>query len=442
MVGVLTTTQPAGERFTLTAPNTPGLLEAAVVDSTQLGAGLIVATLAALALVAASNGTSAFVLDQGVSYQLDTGNAFTVFSPLIIASAAGGRWFRKSKAYVVGNFTLWCESYGFGVVGFTPGQQAASSAAEPEIRLNMTALIDGTGNQQGAATDNGGNVWFTCNNNSFLTIDAYKFALADCLQSGTPAPSLHLAVTPPAASENAILAFDQQNGLWLGTGGHGATGQASFQRFGTRAASRANGLPAIKLTISAAGGSTADAQDLVFDGSGNAWVSFGFTNTGARNGGILMLTPAQLAAGGGAVVPTVLWIGTNFDGAGLGATTGMAIAPNNLLWVANYSNGAGINIRAWDLTGAVSGNPAPAVVLTSAQFNAPYWLGFDPQGNLWVQNGNDSKLMRIPAAQLGASGAVVPDVVLNPATTALSSKFTFPNNPDRVGLLPSGGPLL
>lgn len=412
----------------------PGAHVSDALDALKAANGTIIrsslSTLVSQDDAALPNGCTAYVIAEKEYYQLDTTNAFAVSNPLIVARGAGtGRWFRKSKAYVVGNFTLWCQSYGFGVVGFTPGQLTASNTQEPDISLNMTALIDNLGNQQGVVTDAEGNLWFAVNRASFTEIRFSKFLLADCLASGTPAAQLTLSAPLPTTSEAAILAFDSENGLWSAVGGHGTFGISSMVRYGVQAYESAQGIPGLTVTLNAVD-STSNQQDLVFDGQGNLWGSIGFSShAGTCNGGIFMLTPAQIAAGG-PQVPTVFWVGSNLTGPGLGSTCGLAVAPNGYIWAANF--GGVNNLRAWAPTHA-SGNPASDVVLTCSTFNGPYSIAFDAQGNLWVQNGNDNRLQRIPAANLTSSGSVTADVVLNPPTAVLTSKITFAKSPDRSG---------
>jgi sugar lactone lactonase YvrE len=151
-----------------------------------------------------------------------------------------------------------------------------------------------------------------------------------------------------------------------------------------------------------------------------------------------MFTKAQQQAGG-SQAPAVFWSGTNTGGPSLGATCGLAVAPNGFIWCADFDETPGHIVRAWAPTHP-TGNPAPDIVLTCATFSGPYSLAFDAEGNLWVMNGVDSKLQRIPAASLLVTGTVVADVIIDTPGNILGSKITFPNNPDRVGLLPSGAP--
>jgi len=412
-----------------------------MVDSVIIEAPPWVANLTALALVTGRpSGALVFVGDQNEPYELDKANAFAIHPTLIVAAAGGGRWFRRSKKYVIGNFTLWCQSWGYGIVGYTPGQLLASGSTEPDISLDLRAFKNAPGgNQQCVATDKDGNVWFGIDGwfptVLFIKTDVMMFALEDCLKSGTPKPRHFLPVPLGGKqTEAAVILFDKAGNLWSGMGEHGTFGYTQFQKYHPSQFDTADP-PRLTLQqvppLPGPAPTTSNQQDAVFDRDGNLWSSIGFG--GAANGGILKYTAAQVAAGG-VVLADVIWTGSNFTGAGLGATCQMALSPDGArLWVADYSGNK--VVKAWNIAGAVSGNPAPAITLTSASFNGgPYSLAFDLAGNLWVNNGNENRLMRIPAAQLVASGNVTPDIVITPVTAVLTSKMTFPNNPDRSGV--------
>lgn len=418
------------------------------------------ADLVARDTAAIPNGCRAWVVSEGVFYTLDTAAPLTVHPTLVIArptqsqrqsgtvpapAQLPGRWYRESRAYVVGNFTLWCQAYSLGFVGFTAGQLLASSSAAPDIIIN--ALPFPSSNQRGIVVDNLGNVWLTINRFDAGS-SVRKYALKDCLVSGSPAPVVTLE-TPAAVTEAAFSFFDRNGGLWVPNGTHGTFGKAAFVRYGQRSYSvSGTPQPGITLNVQAALGNTSPAtsnqQDSVFDGAGNLWTAVSFVD-GTSNGGIFMLSAAQLLASDPGLVPSKFWFGSNFTGAGLGGTTGLAFAPDGKLWCTQYANGAGTLLRAYDVT-QPSGNPAPVVTLTCTAFDGPYALAFDLSGNLWVGQGNSDKLVRLPAASLAVSGAVTPDVILTPPPPVpavsfyLQSNIAFPNNPDKSGPLPSGYP--
>ncbi len=381
------------------------------------------------------NGCQAYVVAEQEIYQLDTADALTTFSPLIIARGGGGpgKWYRRSRAYVVGNYTLWCESFGFGAVGFTPGQFVTGTFA-PDIALNFGGL-PGTG-QEDVIVDNLGNLWCTFNGPSvFNEIHIRKFLIKDCLRTGTPPIAVTIDVPVPASSESGCSLFDRDGALWTNNGTHGAAGVASFLRYGQRAYQQPEAIADTTL-VSINSPSTSNVQSMIVDGAGNLWASLVQGNNGAFTGAIVMFTRAQLQAGGSGIAPSVYWTGSNFSGSAIGSTMGMAFAANGWLWCAQGFGGSAI--RAWNTVGAASGNPAPNVIITCAAFANPYTLAFDPAGNLWTQNAVDNRLMRIPKAQLGASGVVVPDVIIT-STVALGN-ITFPHNPDKSGVQPSGWP--
>lgn len=390
------------------------------------------------------NGCQAYVISEAQTYTLDTANPLTTSSPLIVARGAGsGKWYRISRAYVVGNFTLWCASFNFGIVGFTPGQLLVSSAALPEIQLNMSALF-GTADQR-VITDSIGNIWVITRNTAFTIIKAYKFLLKDCLVSGTPTPSVTLTIPIPATTEALMGFFDKLNGLWVGNGGHGTFGVTRLVRYSQKDYQLSLGAPSTTLIAFDPGATdpaTSNQQDGVLDGQGNLWCSLAFTgDAGGINGGIIMFSQSQLASGGSSVVPSVFWKGSNFGAGagGVGHTSGLAISPAGLLWVTSIQASGG-TLKAWDIRNPSSGNPAPLITLTCVSFVASISIAFDAQGNLWLMDITTPKVIRIPAASLLASGAVVADIILSQATFNLEESLTFPNNPDRAGLLPSGIP--
>lgn len=436
-IGMATTLQDTGIEYKLLG----GITNADWVATSDAGAAYVIrANLAALTALddgRLPNGCQAYVVAEQEIYQLDTANALTTFSPLIVARGSGaGKWYRRSRAYVVARYTLWCEAYSVGAVGFTPGQLQATATVTPDIQLTFGALP--TNGQQDLVIDALGNIWITFNDGTFTAITIRKFLAKDCLASGSPTKALEISVpVPPATSESGCSLFDRSGGLWTNNGTHGANGVASFLRYGAKAYEQDTAQADTTLVAgpSPANPSTSNVQYMVLDGAGNLWASLVGGNGGAFNGAIVMYTAAQLQAGGSGILPTVYWTGANFTGVALGATTGLALASNGFLWCADYPDN---RLRAWNTIGAASGDPVPDVVLTSASFAGPYTVAFDAAGNLWTQNAFDNRLLRIAKANLGASGVVVPDVIIT-STVALGN-IAFPNNPDKSGLLPSGFP--
>lgn len=403
------------------------------------------------------NGFQVYVIAEREVYRLDTANPLTTSSPLIVArgaTAGAGKWYRRSRAYVVGNFTLWATPLGGATAGggdskmggFTPGQITVSNANLPDIILDLSAdFPTATNTTYSGITDAFGNLWVAgFSSAAFTAVKICKFNLKDILASGSPPSAVTISCTSPIGQVNAIqIAFDKQNSLWICYAKNGANGPSALQRFG-QSEYAVTGSPTadVTLTIFDQGvltPGTADLTGMTFDAAGNLWCAIGLAGPGSI-GGILMFSASQLTVTNASILPSVFWNGSNFAGGGISSISNVAFGPTGLIWATSY---AGNKIFAWDPRSPVSGNPAPTITLTSTQFNGPWSLCFDTSGNLWVCNDNNSHIYRIPAASLAASGAVIPDVILSQSTIlAFPIQITFPNNYGNSGLLPSGIPLV
>lgn len=412
------------------------------------GATAIAADLAALATndsPSLPNGYAVFVVSENETYQLDTVNPLTTSSPLIVArggASGAGKWYRRSRAYVVGNFTLWVAPFGGSagqniIAGFTPGQLQSSNSSPADILLDLNAVLDPTVNRVAdVVTDEQGNLWVQ----SFLhphppqpNGDSLKLALKDCLASGSPTPLVHLTGIGTNIPTNSIwtsAAFDKQNSLWIAYPSHGTFGVATFLKYGPPTYGHSGAPePDIRITLSSV---SADTAYPCFDGSGNLWASVYYINEGPV-GGVVMLAEAQLRASSSSLTPAVFWKGSNFTQAGPG---GIAFGPNGLLWVVNYQDNT---VKGFDPRSPQSGNPAPVLTVTSTTFNGAWNITFDPSGNLWICNFNDNKIMMFTRAQYESGGLLVPTVVLNQPTITTPMALTFPGNVQRSGLIRSPG---
>lgn len=364
------------------------------------------------------NGCGAYVVSEGETYRLDTSNSFVEFSPLIIGRTVGnGRWFKRSKAYVVSNFTLWVQGFNAKnyALGYTPGQLLASGTVQADIVLGSA---DNSNSSESAVVDGNGNLWWNIGG-AVAGKGVSKIALKDTLATGAPTPSVKI----DSGTSVNMAAFDKSNSLWT------ENASTVFKKFS--AAQYGNsGTPTPIVTVTQTG-VTGPINYMLFDDRGNLWGSSFVGNT------VFMMLASQLLTSA-SVAMSVIWAGSNTAGA-----TGIAFGPTGLLWVGGYAAGAG-TVKAFDPTNPVSGNPAPTIALTSTSFVGVEDIAFDAAGNLWVLNFDNKHLIRIPAASLGASGAVVPDVdiLIQTPTGAPSAVngMNFSYNPNRSGLLPSGGP--
>lgn len=365
------------------------------------------------------NGFSVYVISEAENYQLDIQNPLTTLSPLIVdrgATAGAGKWYRKSRADVVASYTLWVAGFNTAnyALGYTPGQLLTAGTVTPDILLTTA---DSTRHSYSVVVDMLGNLWWNLEANGSSNID--KIALKDTLQSGTPTPAVQLNITNFVKE----IAFDKQNNLWV------PMGAEAHQKYTPEQYSVSGSpTPTIFCQTKPAGFSEAF---LAFDHEGNLW-SAAFSGQS-----VIMVSREQLLFNSTLTqFPAAIWKGSNFVG-----PQGMAYSPNGLLWVTMYVAGAGF-ISAFDARNPSSGNPTPVVTITSSSFVGVTDCSFDAAGNLWALNFDNGKLLHIPASQLGASGAVTPDIVItmNTPTGGITGaeSFNFPNYPLRSGLVPAG----
>lgn len=395
-----------------------------------------------------STGSMVYVAEQGEYYQLDATNTFAVHPTLVIAATGGGRWFRRSKAYVVGNFTMWVcpfggPSAGFGanvINGYTPGQQIVAGTTA-DIVLDVSAAFTNDQAVFDVVVDNLNNIWVTSfdDHHSAATGRSAKYLLKDILASGAPTASV--VINQPAAAITSVwasLGFDKQNNLWAAFPKHGTGGIATFLQYGQYSYS-ISGTPNPRISITLAAGNAVgqlpnpspDTAFFAFDADGNLWAAIG-----TSGGGIFMISKEQLLSGTTSLFPAVRWEGSNFTGMD---AQGLAFAPNGDLWVADYANSS---LKSYDVRNPVSGNQAPLLTITSAgNLNGPDGICFDGSGNLWVANDNDSKVLKFAAADLSTGGAKTPVVVITPPNISFGNMIAFPNNPQRSGLVSSGAPI-
>ena len=380
-----------------------------------------VANLAALALLAgAETGTAQWVQDQGQFYQFEAASTFTAFSPLIVAGV-GGNWFKKSKAFVVANYTLWVAAFNTKnyALGYTPGQLLATGTVQADIVLQST---DNSNSSLCCVVDGNGNLWWDIGG-GVAGHAIHKIALLDTLQTGTPTPAVDLNA---GAATCVCHAFDKWNNLWC------SVGAAAFRKYGA-AQYGVSGTPTPPIIVQPT--FVTGGEDFIFfDDSNNLWFSSNSQSS------ISMLADSQLRTSSTSTErPSVIFSGANIVSAG-----GIAMGPLGLLWYVSYAAGAG-TVKAFDPTSPTSGNPAIVINLTSASFNGAWDLAFDRSGGLWVLNFDNGHLLHFTAASIAASGAVVPDVditITTPtgAVSAAAEGLNFSYNPNRSGLLPSGGP--
>ena len=161
-------------------------------------------------------------------------------------------------------------------------------------------------------------------------------------------------------------------------------------------------------TYGVGGNSTSpfEAEAEAFDAAGDLWVANG-------NSTIVEYPKSSLAQSGNPAPAVVL---TSDGSNSISSPSGLVFDASGDLWATNSGNGPGagsvVEFTRSEL--AASASPTPAVTISSngTNINGPYGLTFDSSGNLWVSNYNGNTVVEFAANQLGTSGATIPAVTL------------------------------
>jgi len=153
--------------------------------------------------------------------------------------------------------------------------------------------------------------------------------------------------------------------------------------------------------------------DLAFDSSGNLFVASYYSPVISR------LSASQLLTSNSAIVPAVLL--TLAPGSGPG---GLVVGGDGSLWVSDYNHSTIIKLKAADL--GASATPTPALTLTNC--HGPEQLAFDNAGNLWVAAYDTKNIFAISAADIATGGSKTPLTTLS-GNGALSTAFGLRFNP-------------
>ncbi len=144
---------------------------------------------------------------------------------------------------------------------------------------------------------------------------------------------------------------------------------------------------------------------IAFDAVGDLWVA------SQEDSLLIEFAPAGLTGSGSAAAMRVI----RPNAGSLSGPTSLAFDAAHRLWVANRANGTLVRFDAAQL--AASGAPAPAVILSG--LGLPTSIAFDAVGSLWVSDSRANTLAKYSAAQLAASGSPAPAVLLSAAPNSL-----------------------
>ena len=229
--------------------------------------------------------------------------------------------------------------------------------------------------------------------------------------SATGAPSADVTLTLPATDGT----YDCADALAFDAAGNLWVGMnhGHIMRFNASdLAVSGTPAPAINLTSSTY---FTGVLDLAFDSSGNLFVASYYSAVIAR------LSANQLLATNAAVVPAVLLTLPAGAAAGPG---GLVVGGDGSLWVSDYNSSTIIKLKAADL--GATGTPTPDLTLTNT--HGPEQLAFDNAGNLWVAAYDSSTVFALSAADITTGGSKTPLTTLD-GGGALSTTFAVRFNP-------------
>jgi sugar lactone lactonase YvrE len=180
---------------------------------------------------------------------------------------------------------------------FTPSQLAAGGVQTAAAVARADPV---TFCPQGIAWDGNGHVWVTDYEQNRLL----EFTVSQISAGGTLTPIDSVGSNNGSLTRATSVIFDASGNLWVSTGALGATGGHALVEF-TPAQLGAGGAPVPHTTITLP--SLVDPYSLVFDSRGSLWVSDPLSNA------VYAFTAAQRASGTATPAVTIHWASPNYE---------------------------------------------------------------------------------------------------------------------------------
>ncbi len=304
---------------------------------------------------------------------------------------------------------LWMTDGGdLQIVEVPPGQLASST---PTQVVNQSAAI--SSEPLGLCFDRSNNLWVVDNSTGLLKFTAAQVA---ALKPGSIAPTPVAVITSTPYTFPWACAFDRHGNFWTAAWVTSASnGTAYLIEFSAaQLANAVGGTGQFQIPPAVVISDVSEFQgiaSIAFDPSGNLWISIGLWPSGLE-GVLLKFGAAQLTSSGNKLAAVKI----SDNGGSLYGPGQLAFDNYGNAWVANefsksYPNAPTV-VRFNSAQLALSGNPKPAVVLSSANFTAPVSLAFQrTTGALWVKNVDTNTLIELPASQIQAGGSPKPGVI-------------------------------
>jgi hypothetical protein len=295
---------------------------------------------------------------------------------------------------------LWVSFYkGAGIENYTSKQLKKNGTPTP-------AHLSSYGNATGLAFDKSNNLWAVVDDSEVVEFTAAQ--LKNLKKDPNPTPPV--VITSSSFTDIIGCNFDPQGNLWVVEAEDASIDELSQAQL---AAGSAEVTPAVVITSSGF-----DFPDFItFDSAGDAWVDNEYAHQ------LYEFSSAQLTSGG-AKSPTVV-ISDDGSETSLRYPGQIVFDQDGNLWVPNY--GAATVVEYSKSQIAATGNPAPAVKLTSAVFEdeGPWAAAFAADGNLFIVNYFNGTIAAFTPKQLKSSGAPVPKVTVKGTSGDDNYQITF-----------------